>query len=234
MENICWNITHKCNRYCKHCFRDANEKDLLIDENIKILYDLISIGIKKITWSGGEPTEYEGIDKLLRIAKENGVYNKLVTNASNFIEKNDYCIFNYIDEVIFSIDTVDDRLNEEIGRGTDYFQHIKEVIKILKSDYPSCCISVNTIVMRPTIDYIDDVYREINKIGIKKWKLIQFCSFRGVAILNKRLFEVTSEEYSDIVNRYRILSNNFEFAWHTSKQVEKEHILVSSSGKIIK
>lgn len=51
-QSICWNITHKCNKNCKYCFRDATEKDLSLEENIEVLYKLINLGVKKITWSG--------------------------------------------------------------------------------------------------------------------------------------------------------------------------------------
>lgn len=234
MESLCWNITHKCNSNCKHCFRECGEKDLTLEENIKKLYELIEIGVTKITWSGGEPTGYAGIEKLLKIAKDNGIYNKLVTNASNFIDNSSYEIIKYIDEITFSIDTVDDELNSQIGRGENYFLHIKEVVRNLKDKYSNCLLSVNTIVMKPTLNVIDDVYDEIKKIGLKKWKLIQFCYFRGLAIQNKEYLAVTDQEYNEALNKYKTLECDFEIVGHNSKQVEEEHILVTSSGKIIK
>ena len=234
MESLCWNITHKCNSNCKHCFREAGEKDLKLEENIKILHKLIELGVTKITWSGGEPTGYEGIEKLLKIAKENGIYNKLVTNALNFIDDSSYEIIKYIDEVTFSIDTVDDELNSKIGRGENYFTHIKEVVRKLKENYPKCLLSVNTIIMKPNLNVIDNVYDEIKKFGLKKWKLIQFCYFRGLAIQNKEYLAVTDQEYHSILNKYKAIKSDFEIVGHTSKQVEEDHILVTSSGKIIK
>ncbi|MBO5179820.1 MAG: radical SAM protein [Clostridia bacterium] len=234
MENLCWNITHKCNSNCKHCFRELHEKDLTLEENIKKLYELIKLGVAKITWSGGEPTGYEGIDELIKIAKEHGIYNKLVTNASNFTDENSYEIVKYIDEITFSIDTVDDELNSQIGRGKNYFSHVKEVVRNLKEKYPKCRLSVNTIIMKPNLNLIEDIYNEIRKFGIKKWKLIQFCCFRGVAAENKEYFEITDDEYVEVLEKYKRIEDNFEIVGHTAKEVEEEHIIVTSSGKIIK
>lgn len=233
MDTICWNITHKCNSNCKYCFRDIKEKDLTLEENIKILHNLINSGVKKITWSGGEPTGYEGLLELLKIAKKNGIYNKLVTNTSNLTTEDSYKIIEYFDEITFSVDAVDDDLNEELGRGKGYFSHVKEVIETLKNKYPKCVLSVNTVVMKPNINIIDDIYNEIKKFDLKKWKLIQFCYFRGIASVNREYFEITDQEYERIIKKYKSLESEFEIDGHNSKQVEEEHVVVTSSGNIV-
>lgn len=43
---VCWNITSKCNRNCKYCFK-FNKDDLSLEKNKKVLDNLVKLGVKK-------------------------------------------------------------------------------------------------------------------------------------------------------------------------------------------
>ena len=78
---VCWNITNRCNRNCKFCFRDKASNELSLDYNLQVLNNLEKLNVTKISYSGGEALLYEGIEKLFRASKEKGMYNKLNTNG---------------------------------------------------------------------------------------------------------------------------------------------------------
>lgn len=234
MDSICWNITRMCNLNCEYCFRETNESDLTLNENLHILNDLIKNNIKKITWSGGEPTKYTGIEELLKIAKQYGVYNKMVSNASSFSGEQSYKIFDYLDEIVFSIDFVDDNLNQKYGRGKDYFKHICEVIQNVRCFYPRCTIGINTIVMKTNINYLDKIYEQLGTLKVNHWKLIQFCPFRGRAVDNDIKFSVTQSEFYKVQQKYKLMFNSFQIKSHTAKEMQLEHSIITPSGKMIK
>lgn len=181
----------------------------------------------------GEPTEYKGLAELLRIAKENKIYNKLVTNASNFENEKLDDIIKNLDEITFSIDFVDDNLNEQVGRGKNYFSHIKNVINYITLRYPNCVLSINTIVMKQNLNLLEDIYNAINKFKLRRWKLIQFCSFRGIAAENKESFSITKEEYMEALHKCQKMQCDFEIKGHTAYEVENNHIIVTSAGVIL-
>ena len=233
MNSICWNITSKCNKNCKYCFREDAESDLPLEENQRLLGKFAKAGVKQISWSGGEPTLYDGITDMVRLSKEYGIYNKLITNASSFNSKEDYSILKYIDEIVFSVDFVDTVENELHGRGNDYFNHIKECISNIKLFYPNCIISFNTVVMRSNLQSISDVYEEVMKLHVNKWKLIQFCPFRNQALKNKDYFSITNNEYLQIYNEILSKEKSFIFSGHTIADMEK-HIIVSPNGTMSK
>lgn len=232
MNSICWNITKKCNMNCQYCFREINESDLTIQENIQKLDELTRLGVRKITWSGGEPTEYDGIEKLLQLSKQHGVYNKIVTNASNLNDEQSYKIFEYLDEVVFSVDFVDDDLNAEFGRGNNYFKHICDVIRNIQCYYSNCFIGINTVVMKPNLLCIDKIYNEIKKLKINKWKLIQFSPFRGKALVNSEYFFITDAEFNCIKQKYEFCNNLFQIQSHTIVEMQLKHLIVSPAGMI--
>lgn len=233
MDSVCWNITKKCSKNCKFCFRETNESDLSLNENKKILEGLIKQGIKKISWSGGEPTEYEDLDKLLKIAKEKNIYNKMITNASNLGNKNFERFLLYLDEIVFSVDFVDDLLNQIYGRGKSYYKNISNIIPQIRVKYPKCLITINTIVMKPNLEHMNEIYTQVNQLEISKWKLIQFCYFRGLAKERKEEFYITEDCFNEILKKYKTTRNKFQVEGHTAEEMEKEHIVITPSGKII-
>ena len=103
VNKICWNITEKCNRKCKHCFRFIDVKELSFEDNIKILMKLNEMETKMITWTGGEATLYPNIELLIKKAHELGINNNLITNGTllngNPIPKDKYVKLNANDKI---------------------------------------------------------------------------------------------------------------------------------------
>ena len=73
---VCWNITSRCNKNCKYCFK-FNKKDLSLEENKKILENLVERKVTRIAWTGGEPYLYEDLKELLKLSKQHNILNDL-------------------------------------------------------------------------------------------------------------------------------------------------------------
>lgn len=229
---VCWNITSRCNKNCNYCFK-FSKKELSLEENKKILNKLKRLGVKRISWSGGEPFLYENLIELLKLSKEYGITNFINTNASVL----DYVILkkciNYIDRFIISLDFVDDKLNSKYGIGENYYNHIKKILFLIKEINPKVEIQINTVLFSKNFNNIEDVYNELCKYEINYWKIIRFFPIRGKALEEKNELAVTDEIFESIYLKFRDKKQKFKIVIHGLKDMEEKHFIVLSSGELV-
>ena len=96
-RKVCWNITARCNQNCLYCHRFLNVRELNYEENKQILDNLIRDGVTHITWTGGEALLYPDLYKLIKFSKENGVYNRVITNGKLLVDN--YDVLNYLSDL---------------------------------------------------------------------------------------------------------------------------------------
>ena len=87
--SVCWLITSKCNQNCPDCFTTRKPdyytgSDQELSVMIDVVDQLVGIGVKGFSISGGEPTLYEGFEPFARYLINAGVDIGLVTNGTQF------------------------------------------------------------------------------------------------------------------------------------------------------
>ena len=84
MEKMTFIVTNSCNLRCKHCFVDAGlkiENELSIEEKYKAIDNLHKLGIKKVTFSGGEPLLDKNLFKYMKYVKDKKMKIGFLTNG---------------------------------------------------------------------------------------------------------------------------------------------------------
>ncbi|MDI3280757.1 MAG: putative heme d1 biosynthesis radical SAM protein NirJ2 [Bacillota bacterium] len=82
---ISWNTTRACNLNCKHCYRDAGQKEaneLSTEEGMKLLDEIARAGFRIMVFSGGEPLLREDIYDLVAHAKRRGLVPVFGSNGT--------------------------------------------------------------------------------------------------------------------------------------------------------
>ncbi|MBU0700405.1 radical SAM protein [bacterium] len=81
---VSWNMTKACNLRCKHCYRDAGERDaneLNTIEGKHLLFELRESGCNRIIFSGGEALLRDDIYELIEYANSIGIRCVLGSNG---------------------------------------------------------------------------------------------------------------------------------------------------------
>lgn len=79
-----WNLTYRCNLNCEYCNlpEKASKENELSTEKVKeILKEMAEVGIKRISFSGGEPLLREDIGEIFDFAAEVGISPTVNTNG---------------------------------------------------------------------------------------------------------------------------------------------------------
>lgn len=232
MKKVCWNITSKCNRNCKYCFK-FDKEDLTLKQNMTILDKLIEMNVAEIDWCGGEPFLFKQLNTLLKKAKESGIVNNVITNATLLNKNNIEQKMEFIDKLSISLDFIDDSLNEKYGIGKDYYKHVKEVIKTIKKIKPNIEIQINSVLFKGNFKHLDELYKELLNLEIDSWKIISFTPIRGRALKEKDNLYIDDEKFKETTDKYFHTSQKFKIVIHSSKEMNLRHHIVLSSGKFV-
>ncbi len=232
-KEICWNITARCNQACKYCHRFLNVKDLTYEENLKILSKLSQSGATEITWTGGEALLVEGIDSLLKKASNLGIRNKIITNGKLLTKERIDKIYKYLDSITLSIDSVDNDTNEALGRGYNHYEEIKNIMDYIKEKNYDVKIRINSVICKNNLNNYIDVIKFLNNYNIYSLRLFKFMPLRELAVKNKEKFDITEEDYENVVSSVKKLSNCDNIDTRTTIDMEKKYILILANGDIV-
>lgn len=233
-KEICWNITARCNQACKYCHRFLNIKDLSFKENNKILKMLHKNGIENITWTGGEALLLEGIDELLKKSFEMGIKNKLITNGKLLTKDRIDKIYTYLDSVTLSIDSIDDGINEELGRGRSHFKEIKDILEHIKINNYNIKLRINSVICKNNINRIHELVNFLNNYNIYSWRIFKFMPLREIAVTNKDKFNIDIKDYEKVVKLIKDTSKIKLIDTRTENDMEQKYILILANGDIVK
>lgn len=145
-----------CNLNCSYCNpkriidckKDMSDKDIL-----DIIKAGVIAGIRKISWTGGEPTMRTSLLDLVKNAKLLGIKNQsITTNGIIFFKIADELKKAGISKVNFSLDTLNRSAYKKICQfdGLDFVK--KSIDKALKL-FPR--VKINYVVMKNNIEMID-------------------------------------------------------------------------------
>lgn len=195
LYSVCWNVTNKCNENCKFCYRKISN-DNSLENNIKIFNNISNIKINKITFAGGEPLLYDKLFDLVDYIKKNNpdIILSITTNGKIINEHIIDEIIKRFDWITFSIDSSDNNINEEIGRGSN---HLPKIIWLLEKFNNKINIKINTVVSKYNLEDLNNIYNIISKYNIQRWKLFRFYPNRK-GKTNRTLFEITNKESEKI------------------------------------
>ena len=225
---LCWLTTGRCNQNCNYCDRFHGSKDLKNEEFNVILDKLIKYGVKQLTFGGGESLMINCFDQIVKKASKNGMHLKLVTNGQLIPQNVE--ILHYLDEITLSIDSIDDVVNKELGRGIKHRVNVENAIKII--NHSSVRLNINTVVTKINLEQVVEMKDAIEKWGVAQWRIFRFCPLRETAIENQTEYEISNDEFQKVSNSIRKLGLSCAIQFRDYIDMEKKYLLINPEGKL--
>jgi len=209
---------------------------------------MISLGVEKIRFTGGEPLLFPNIVNVLEFSVSQGVETAITTNG--------FFLYKYINDIMrlrikvnISLDTLDRKKFKKIS-GVNGFDRVWESInRFMDQDYP---LKLNVVVMKGIND--DEIINFVNLT--RDWKIhvrfIEFMPFNGnrwgwnycmkgseiLDIIRKHFpIEKLNDEPHSVARSYRVSGFAGTFAVITSVSEPFCHtcnrLRISSTGKLL-
>lgn len=232
-RDVCWNITDRCNENCQFCYRILCNRENTYEQNKIILKALIDLNVEKISWTGGESLLYTHLFELMKEAHNYGIKNNIITNGRNLNGKIIKDIEEYTDYITFSLDSLDDNVNNELGRGIEHAEHIIKLLDYIKENKINIKVKLNSIVTKYNIGYIKGITNIINKYDFERWKLFKFIALRGKSLENAEKFEITEAEYDNLILELKTLNLQCPIVECKREELEHEYLLINAIGEFL-
>ena len=175
---------------------------------------------------------YPHVVNLMKLAKENGIINKLITNGLLLAQsKHKEEICDNLDYLVLSIDSINDETNLELGRGKNHYNTIKEVLDYVSTK--DLKLNINTVISKKNINQLNELGSFLNNYKIHTWKFFKFIPLRETAKKNNNLFEISDTEFETQKEVFRKFENISNIKYKGEKDLE-ESLLIVANGDIIK
>lgn len=163
-------ITRNCNQLCSFCFRSCSQNHVYEDLGIgiwkRIIDDLISIGVRRFDFSGGESFLHPEFTKIVEWTKLRGMEVNVNTNGTFDIA----AITRYVNNFVFSVHGLGKVHNKIVGR-KDSFSKIEENIAL--ADQKGSKVTLNMCVVKMNLHQIVETFNYFNE----RYNIYKFAPF---------------------------------------------------------
>lgn len=237
----------KCFLNCKGCYsfsRTEKNHQIISTEIItNFLNYAYQKGARKVTLCGGDPLAREDIIELLRKIKGIGYNISLDTVGTPLIKDiviNGKIIIKKMSakELSELVDTIGIPID---GSTNDIFKRFRQTKNNILEEQIKICeelhkyggnVCINTVVHKGNINDAEELSNMINKLDfIGKWQLFEYAPLGKYGVLNKKLFEISDEEFNDYKNKIlKTFKDLKKIEFKEFKTRNHSYILIDNSG----
>ncbi|MBF0124393.1 MAG: radical SAM protein [Magnetococcales bacterium] len=181
--HICIKPTNRCNHDCWYCsYKVSNlqlgtdmveEDSIPADKMDEIVSDIIAMGVKAVTFSGGgEPLLYKPLPDVVRRLANGGVKVATLTNGINLKGRMADAFADCGTWVRISIDAWDDvSYCQARGLKGTPFSQVVENVRHFTGRNGSCVLGISYIITQDNYEHIYDVSLMFRELGVNHVKL---------------------------------------------------------------
>ncbi|MBN2082381.1 radical SAM protein [bacterium] len=179
LKLVSWEATNRCNLACLHCANQSGPQAdtvgelstgevIALFESIAADFDAKQVGVSV---GGGEPLLRPDLFTITARLSELGFSWSMVTNGMRLDRRAlAQCIETGISAFSFSLDGLPRHHERLRGKGT--FQPAAAAIeRVLAAEWGGV-VEASTILARGVADELDAIYRQMQNLGVQRWRLL--------------------------------------------------------------
>ncbi|MFC1884499.1 radical SAM/SPASM domain-containing protein [Thermodesulfobacteriota bacterium] len=208
---IMWELTRKCNVFCKHCISDAKaastENELSTEIIMSIMDELVSLGFNELYLTGGEPSLRPDYIDILEYAKKRFQYLAAATNgyklSEEYFEKSSSLGLNHLN---ISLDHHRPDMHDGLrGLKGSFREAIISIKRLLEADVP---VHISTAITNHNCRDLESIVNFVKSMGIKA------IVFNWIIPLGRAEFNIDylpeKSEYPSIITEIKRLYRIYE------------------------
>lgn len=161
-------LTYRCQNDCAHCYNETKEKhELSTEQWLSVIDRLWDAGVPHIVFTGGEPTLYSDLAKLVGRSEEHGQVTGLISNGRGlgrpgYLRELVQVGLDHVQITVLSADPkTHDRLVGAVGAWEETVSGVKAALK------EDLYVSTNTTIMRSTLAGVEGTMRFVAGLGVR-------------------------------------------------------------------
>jgi radical S-adenosyl methionine domain-containing protein 2 len=225
-----------CNLNCTFCYAtfddDASLRvvrgGLTEHEARGVIKAIREAGAEKLTFVGGEPTLCPHLPALLRLARDLGFVNALVTNGAR-LDHVLHAAPGCVDWVGLSVDSASEATQAALGRGrgdhvaraVEHFQRLHEL---------GIRVKLNTVVT--ALNWSEDMSDFVLRVQPERWKVFQVLPVEGQNSGRVEPLLITGNQFRDFVDRHRAIeANGLTIAAESNDDMTGSYAMIDPLGR---
>jgi radical SAM protein with 4Fe4S-binding SPASM domain len=170
-------VTHQCSLSCVHCSSDAhkdNKKNMSVDDCIKIIKGASKLNAEEISFSGGEPFCWDGLNQCILIANDLNIKTVVYTsgNIENFDKKCSRLFGSGLKEVVFSLYSDEPLKHDRITRRNNSFDRTMKAITNAKDI--GLIVKIHFVVMKSNYQCLENIIKLCETCGVDTLSILRF------------------------------------------------------------
>lgn len=196
MKRIILTYNQSCNLNCDFCYVNFHHQKIE-DKTYEVVKRAIELDFDVITFGGGDSFSKRSFRKSCILAKENGLFTQVDTNALAIKHSDFSFIENYVDLIGISLDGIGEKHNL-MRKAKNLFTKVDFVLQSLNESKTR--IKINTILTKQNSDSIYDIFRYLNQFNnIDIWSIYQFFPLSAAKKYNDS-YEISNDDFDKILS----------------------------------
>ena len=231
IETVNLHVWGKCNLKCVYCYGTFPERprSLPLASWCGILDELRESGVRRVTFSGGEPTLHPDLASMLRHARTIGLQTSIITNGARLTDD----MIDLLDLVGISLDATDEDVLGRLGRrrpgDPSYVEHTARIARRVRS--AGGRLKINTVVT--ALNANENLTDTLLELRPDKWKPMQFTFVPGENDRSADALRIDEQTFEEFVQRHvRVAQAGIWVEAESEQTIASTYVMIDPEGRV--